>query len=81
MTRKSTSVTEDAFEHGQATKKGNESWSEWFHRAADALESQDSDVSTDPSTTDVPDDVLREAHIPDIKREVADEVENRLTRQ
>lgn len=81
MTRKSTSVTEDAFEHAQTTKRDDESWSEWFHRAADALESQDDDVDTGPSTVDLPDDVLREAHIPDIKREVVDAVEGRLTRQ
>jgi hypothetical protein len=80
MTRKSTSVTEDAFEHAQDTKQDDESWSEWFHRAAEALASQDDGVSTEPSTDDLPDDVLREAHISDIRHEVGDEVENRLTR-
>ncbi|MDL0127086.1 hypothetical protein [Halobacterium salinarum] len=73
--RKHISATQDAFQDADAVRGEDESWSEFLHRAAEAL---DGSVETDPET-DLGDVMARlddlEATIPS---RTADDVENRL---
>ena len=74
MTRKTITVTEDVYERLATLKRDDESWSELGDRAADVLESGDSDVNTEPSSVVV-------ENIDEIARASADEVEDRMTRR
>lgn len=75
MSRKHVSTTETAFEALDAQRKADESWSELFERAAEAL---DGGVETGPETL-TRDDVDDIAAL--TARRTADEAENRLTRR
>ena len=73
--RKHISTTQDAFDAADDVREEDESWSEFLHRAAEAL---DGGVETDPET-ELGDVMARlddlEATIPS---RTADDVENRL---
>lgn len=83
MTRKTTSTTPDAFDALREQKREGESWSDLFHRAADALsgdeESGDGDDEHGPNTSDGVTQGDLEDFQTALVRDVADAVENRLT--
>ena len=72
--RKSITVSGDAFDRADAHKQEDESWTDFWHRVADTLESQDEDVSTEPDTVVV-------ENVDEIARASADKVENRMARR
>lgn len=74
MSRKTISVDEGAYETLEAHKDEDESWSDVFEQAAEALESGDGSDEHEVNTAVV-------ENIDEVKRAVADEVENRLTRR
>jgi len=72
MTRKTITVTDEAFEAAAADRRDGESWSDYLQRVADA--DTDADTEHDPNTVAV-------ANIDEVARAVGDEVENRMTRR
>jgi len=78
MSRKSTTMGEDAFDRLDGHKHDDESWTEFGHRVADVLDAHDGDGEHASNTPAVPDDVLTEGHIDDIGAEVERRVERTL---
>jgi hypothetical protein len=71
MTGRTTTTTSEAAHDRLAEfKRDGESWTELFHRAADALESAEGGVNT-----------TAVENVDEIARATADEVENRMTRR
>lgn len=75
MGRKTISMSEEAYERLQSLKSDDQSWTDFGHWAADALEAQD-DVNTEPNA--VPDDILTEDNIPDLLNQFERRVERQL---
>ena len=71
MGRKTTSVTEAAFERCDEHRRDDESWTDFFHRVADLLEDG---TEQNPQTVAV-------ENVAEVARATADEVENRMTRR
>jgi len=71
MTRKTVTISEEAYEALDGEKRESESFTELAFRAAEALEDEDGAVNTDPNT-------LTEEHIDDIGAEVQTRMERLL---
>jgi len=72
MSRTTITVTDEVHERLEAHKQDDESWSDVGARAADALESQDEDVNTDPNS-------VVATNVDEIALACAGEVEDRMT--
>jgi hypothetical protein len=79
--RKTTTTSEDAYEALVKHKREDESMSDLFERAAAALEAHDPITDSSPASAEMPDDLLREAHIEDIANTVASRTATELQEQ
>lgn len=76
--RKTLTVTESAFEACDSLKDEGESWSEFFHRVAETLET---DGQQAEHGVNIPDDVLTERHLDDIAQYTARQLTEELRAQ
>jgi hypothetical protein len=79
--RKTTTTSAEAHERLMSFKREGESTSDLFKRAAAALEAHDPTTEESPWTPAIPDDVLTEAHIPDIANTTASRTASELQEQ
>lgn len=76
--RKTTTTSAEAHEALFKYKREDESASDLFERAAAALEAHDPTSDESPSTTEIPEDLLTEAHIDDIANTAASRTASEL---